>query len=732
MPYVQRSALLVDAELDTFVSQEVLAPIGLDVDRFWSSYSRIVSSFGPRNDDLLRRRDQLQALCDGWHAKHRGAGDPAEYEAFLSDIGYLEPDPAPFRVDVKNVDAEIGRIAGPQLVVPLSNDRFALNAANARWGSLYDAIYGTNVIAETEGFERGSSYNSKRGERVISLVSEFLAEAAPLQRGDYEDVVEIALVPDGGPIQFALRDGSNTTLRDPSQYIGYRIDGSATVFLVRNNGLHFELVVDRDHPVGRQQPAGLADVILESAVTTIQDCEDSVATVDARDKVGVYQNWLGLMRGSLEATFEKSGTRFTRRLQDDRCYVAPGGRTVELSGRSLLLIRNVGLHLLNDAVCTLDGAPTYEGMLDAAITVAIGAHDVLGYGRFRNSATKSIYIVKPKLHGSAEVEMTVDLFDEVEKMIGLSPNTVKIGIMDEERRTSVNLAACIAAARERVIFINTGFLDRTGDEIHTVMSAGPVVRKDAMRSSMWLRTYEDRNVDVGLRAGLKGVAQIGKGMWAMPDAMAEMVEAKINHPLAGASCAWVPSPTAATLHAMHYHRVQVVARQDELAHRQVAPLAELLVLPMLQGEFDDAEIQEELENNAQGILGYVVRWVEHGIGCSKVLDVHSVAMMEDRATLRISSQHIANWLFHDLLDEERVLAAFLKMAAVVDEQNRDDLGYAEMAANPEGSPAFQAALELVFSGRERANGYTEPTLNKWRRHVKVQADQFMSSGRVCD
>jgi malate synthase len=727
--YVRRSGLRIAGTLDHFVSNEVLPTLGIEPEVFWSGFAEIVSTFGPRNTALLERRSALQEQLDTWHSTHSGAGDVEEYRRFLTEIGYLEPASAPVSIDVDNVDPEIALIAGPQLVVPLDNARFALNAANARWISLYDALYGTNVIPDRGGAEQGGSYNPVRGEKVITFVNEFLDRAVPLADALYSEVTEFTLTSETPTTLTAqLSDGRTCELVDPTHFAGFRRDENATHLLLRNHGLHIELVIDRRHPIGQQSPAGVADVILEAAITTIQDCEDSVVTVDAIDKTLLYRNWLGLMTGELEATFEKDGSQLTRRLRGDHSFTAPDGARLTLSGRSLLLIRNVGIHMMTDIVQTEDGGAVPEGLLDALMTVTIATYELRGLGALRNSATGSVYVVKPKMHGSAEVAFTVDVFSAVEGLLGLPENTVKIGIMDEERRTSLNLANCIAAARQRVIFINTGFLDRTGDEIHTAMRAGPVVRKNDMRTTPWLLAYETNNVDVALAMGFRDAAQIGKGMWAMPDAMAELVEAKIAHPQAGASCAWVPSPTAAALHAMHYHFVDVAARQDEIALHPSTRLDDLLELPLLTSKPTSDEIAEELANNAQGILGYVVRWVGQGIGCSKVPDIKGVALMEDRATLRISCQHIANWLLHGLLERDMIVSTFVEMAALVDEQNANDTAYRPMMPDALESPGVMAALELVFEGADSPNGYTEEILNAWRLRVKTQATDHASEG----
>jgi malate synthase len=727
--YVQRGRLRVARVLDLFVATEVLPALGIDPDFYWSGFADIVAEFAPRNSALLERRAVLQEQIDTWNAEHAGAGDVADYRRFLTEIGYLEPALDTVSIEVDNVDPEISLIAGPQLVVPLDNARFALNAANARWGSLYDALYGTNVIAEDDGADIGADYNPVRGAKVIAYANDFLDRAVPLASGIYGEVTAFEFS-DEAPVRLSVQlgDGRASDLADPEQFVGFHRGNDATRIVLRNHGLHIELVIDRRHPIGSQSPSGLADVVLEAAITTIQDCEDSVVTVDADDKTHLYRNWLGLMNGVLEETFEKQGRQITRRLNADRSFSTPDGSTLTLSGRSLLLIRNVGLHMMTDAVLTEDGDAVPEGLLDALVTVTIAMHELRAYGSFRNSAARSVYVVKPKMHGSAEVAFTVDVFGAVERLLDLPENTVKIGIMDEERRTSLNLANCIAAARRRVIFINTGFLDRTGDEIHTDMKAGPMVRKGDMRSSAWLNAYELNNVDVGLATGFRGVAQIGKGMWAMPDAMAELVDVKIAHPLAGASCAWVPSPTAATLHAMHYHAVDVAARQEQLAEHPSSRFDDLLELPLLTGQPTSAEVTEELANNAQGILGYVVRWVGQGVGCSKVPDINGVALMEDRATLRISSQHIANWHLHGLLERDAIEQAFVEMAALVDAQNANDPDYRPMLPDAISSPGVSAALELVFEGTTSPNGYTEDVLNAWRRTVKARDHDHRTQG----
>ncbi len=718
---VDVAGLRVAKELHAFVENEVLPGLAIASGDFWRGLASVLEAFTPRNKTLLAVRDDLQRQIDQWHQVRAGQPiDAEQYEAFLKSIGYLLPEVEDFEITTQNVDPEIATIAGPQLVVPIMNARFALNAANARWGSLFDALYGTDVIEESPGYEKGRSYNEKRGERVIAYASEVLDRYAPLKGTRHSSVLGYRI--EDRQLVADCEAGAVAHLARPAQFRGFRGDESQpSAILLVNHNLHLEIQIDRSDSVGMNHKAGVKDVVLESAVSTIQDCEDSVAAVDAADKTLVYQNWLGLMRGDLQESFEKGGQTLTRSLNPDRTYRDPQGEAFTLPGRSMLLIRNVGHLMTTDAVLDAAGEAVPEGILDGYMTSTIALFDVLGKSRVQNSRCGSVYIVKPKMHGPDEVRFTVDLFAAIEAQLKLPKNTLKIGIMDEERRTTLNLKACIFEAKERVIFINTGFLDRTGDEIHTSMEAGPVVRKTLMKQQPWILAYEDWNVDTGLAAGFLGRAQIGKGMWAMPDEMAQMMTTKINHPTAGANCAWVPSPTAATLHAMHYHDVNVPGRQQDLTGAARATLAELMTLPLLHGENLSAdEVNEELENNVQGILGYVVRWIDQGIGCSKVPDVHDVGLMEDRATLRISSQHISNWLRHGLCSAAQVSAVLEKMAVIVDAQNASDAAYRPMAPNFADSIAFQAASDLIFKGVEQPNGYTEPVLHARRREAKLK------------
>ncbi|MGF1773239.1 malate synthase G [Vibrio wakamikoensis] len=722
---IQQGSLNIDSTLYNLVNEQIIPGTGIEASAFWQAFESILSDLAPKNRALLVKRDDLQHQIDVWHQERVGqAIDPTEYKTFLQQIGYLVPEVDDFEISTENVEPEIATQAGPQLVVPIMNARFALNAANARWGSLYDALYGTDVIGEEDGAERGGSFNPVRGEKVVAYAREFLDSAAPLNGVSHREVTQYSIsnVSVGNTLTATLTNGEEVTLMDSTQFIGYQGEASSpSCILLKHNNLHIEIQIDPNTPIGRVDAAGIKDVVVEAALTTIMDCEDSVAAVDGEDKALAYRNWLGLMKGDLQESLEKNGKTIVRSLNPDRQYTSVTGGEIHLKGRSMLFIRNVGHLMTNPAILDRAGREVPEGIMDAMITSLIAIHDIKGNSQYQNSTSGSINIVKPKMHGPEEVAFTNELFTRVEDALGLERNTIKVGIMDEERRTSVNLKACIHAAKERVVFINTGFLDRTGDEIHTSMEAGAFAPKAQLKTMTWIGAYEDQNVDLGLACGLQGKAQIGKGMWPEPDNMAKMMDAKIGHPQSGANTAWVPSPTAATLHALHYHQVSVPSRQKELRERVSASVDDILTIPLLGSQkVTEEQIQSELDNNAQGILGYVVRWIDQGVGCSKVPDINDVGLMEDRATLRISSQHIANWLRHGICTESQVMKTMQRMAQVVDQQNADDPNYNNMAPNFDSSIAFSAACQLVFEGCAQPNGYTEPVLHAMRLKLKSQ------------
>ena len=713
------TSLTISSHLKDFLENEVLVGLDITKEHFWSSFEKIVNEFSPRNKALLQKREDIQSMIDSWHIDHKDEDfNSDKYKTFLTDIGYIAPRSPDFTISTDNVDPEIKTIAGPQLVVPVMNARFALNAANARWGSLYDALYGTDLISDDDGAKKVGGYNPVRGDKVIHFAKNFLDETIPLEQGSFQDVLGFEFV--DGSIQALLPEVGKVSLKNPTQYIGYKDNGDDSFdLLFKNNNLHFEIQIDPKHPIGQTDKANIKDILMESAITTIQDCEDSVAAVDGEDKTTVYRNWLGLMKGDLKESFDKNGSLITRELNPDRAYITSEGKDFVLPGRSLMLVRNVGHLMTNPGILDSEGNEVPEGIIDAMFTICIAMHDLNKNGQYQNSKTGSIYIVKPKMHGPEEVQFTCDLFSAVENALGLTQLTAKVGIMDEERRTTVNLKECIEVAKDRVIFINTGFLDRTGDEIHTSMEAGPMITKADMKLHQWIAQYENWNVDIGLETGFKGRAQIGKGMWPMPDEMLGMYNTKTMHPEAGANCAWVPSPTAATLHAIHYHQILVSEEQEKIMHREKASLDAILDIPVHKSpsEISAEEIQAELENNCQGILGYVVRWVDQGVGCSKVPDINNVGLMEDRATCRISSQHIANWLHHNLISEDQVREAMKKMAIVVDNQNNSDPLYIAMAPSYDGL-AFEAACNLAIKGRIQPSGYTEPILHQTRLNFK--------------
>lgn len=716
--YIQRGRMQVASVLDNFINEQALPGSGVEPAKFWQGFEAVLAEFVAPNKALLAKRDSLQAQIDDYHKAGKPANGP-EYKQFLQDIGYLIPEPADFSIETSGVDAEMATMAGPQLVVPINNARYALNAANARWGSLYDALYGTDVISEEDGAGKTGGYNPVRGAKVVATAREWLNTLLPLANGQHEDAVNYCIA--GNSLSVSLKGGASASLQDASQFKGFQGSvESPTALLFEHNGLHFEIQIDNEHPIGKTDPAGVKDILVEAALTTIMDCEDSVAAVDAEDKTLVYANWLGLMKGTLSITMNKGGKSFTRSMNADRTYQTTDGESLVLSGRSLMFVRNVGHLMTNDAIL-FDGEEVPEGIMDGVITSLIAKHDLLGNSPYKNTRTGSIYIVKPKMHGPEEVAFSNALFGKIEEVVGLEPFTLKMGIMDEERRTSVNLKACIAAAKQRTVFINTGFLDRTGDEIHTSILAGTFADKASLKAMTWIQAYEKANVATGLACGLSGKAQIGKGMWPIPDQMAQMMAAKIGHPKSGANTAWVPSPTAATLHALHYHQVDVFGVQQSLASEQFDGIDDILTIPLLDDatSLTDEQIQREIDNNVQGILGYVVRWVHQGVGCSKVPDINNVGLMEDRATLRISSQHLANWLAHGVISEERVQASLERMAKLVDEQNAGDPEYIPMTPDTAASIGFQAARDLIFKGKEQPNGYTEPLLHQKRKEMKA-------------